>query len=146
LFVYDLTSKQAVKVTFRDYSSPLRSKTIVTSSGKVMAVGGEKVQADGAVKYSREIAIFDPRFCMMRVSALLKEPRILHSVVACSDVQGRELLLVLGGKNTNRLNSYEKYDIQSNTVSFLQSYKQPLAGQSGIALGAKVYYFGGVLS
>lgn len=146
LLLYEAATKLALKVSFRDYTAPMRSKTLATPSGRVLTIGGEKPQSDGGLKYSREIAVFDQRFCMMRVMALLKEPRALHSVVACFDAQGREIVLVLGGKNaTGRLASLEKYDVLANTVGLAAPYRVGLAGQSGVPVGAKVYYFGGVV-
>jgi hypothetical protein len=87
--MYEVKEKKARKVPFRDFTMPMKAKSVMTPQGKLLVVGGEKVLSDASIRFSREITLFDQRFCMMKVAALMREGRTYHSLVASQEASGK---------------------------------------------------------
>lgn len=147
MLIYEVRERKATKVSFRDFVCPMKAKTVTTPTGKLAVIGGEKQISDGAIRYNREINVLDTKFCMMKVAALMKEGRINHSLVPVQEggINSREAVYILGGKNTTRLSSLERFEFGVNTVSQLKSFRSALGGQTGIHIAGKLYYFGGMI-
>jgi hypothetical protein len=53
LYFYDIKNKKALKINFKDFVIPMKTKSITTLSGKIYLIGGEKINHDKTTKYHR---------------------------------------------------------------------------------------------